>query len=184
MLAIGISGGADREELVRYTHGGSEVHMRTKRTLLRRSHRRVGAGRRGRRRNCEGRVRLGQDRLRAGGEQGGGPAVKAAGGGKALEVELQDDGAGVYEVEVRRENGSQIEVHLDAQFQSVGTAADDDTDRAPRRTARRTTRVRDGSPARSGLPIISSDLAARMCTCVFSSSRTAKMAWPSRPRPA
>ena len=54
-------------------------------------------------------------------------AVKAAGGGKALEVELQDDGAGGYEVEVRREDGSQIEVHLDAQFQSVGTAADDDT---------------------------------------------------------
>jgi hypothetical protein len=54
-------------------------------------------------------------------------AVKAAGGGKALEVELQDDGAGVYEVEVRREDGSQIEAHLDAQFQSVGTAADDDT---------------------------------------------------------
>ena len=54
-------------------------------------------------------------------------AVKAAGGGKALEVELQDDGAGVYEVEVRREDGSQIEVHLDAQFQSVGTAADHDT---------------------------------------------------------
>ena len=54
-------------------------------------------------------------------------AVEAAGGGKALEVELQDDGAGVYEVEVRREDGSQIEVHLDAQFQSVGTAADDDT---------------------------------------------------------
>ena len=55
-------------------------------------------------------------------------AVKAAGGGKALEVELQDDdGAGVYEVEVRREDGSQIEVHLDGQFQSVGTEADDDT---------------------------------------------------------
>jgi hypothetical protein len=53
-------------------------------------------------------------------------AVKAVGGGKALEVELQDDGAGVYEVEVRREDGSQIEVHLDAQFQSVGAAADDD----------------------------------------------------------
>ena len=29
-------------------------------------------------------------------------------------------------MEVRREDGSQIEVHLDAQFQSVGTAADDD----------------------------------------------------------
>jgi hypothetical protein len=55
-------------------------------------------------------------------------AVKAAAGGKALEVERQDDdGAGVYEVEVRRDDGSQLEVHLDAQFQPVGTQADDDT---------------------------------------------------------
>jgi hypothetical protein len=55
-------------------------------------------------------------------------AVKAAGGGKAVEVEYQDgDGAGVYEVEVRRPDGSQLEVHLNGQFQAVGTAADDDS---------------------------------------------------------
>ena len=55
-------------------------------------------------------------------------AVTAAGGGKAVEVEYQDgDGAGVYEVEVRRPDGSQIEVHLNGQFQPVGTASDDDS---------------------------------------------------------
>jgi hypothetical protein len=55
-------------------------------------------------------------------------AVRAAGGGKAVEVEYQDgDGAGVYEVEVRRPDGSQLEVHLNGQFQAVGTAADDDS---------------------------------------------------------
>ena len=44
-----------------------------------------------------------------------------------LEVERQDDdGAGVYEVEVRREDGSEVEIHLDAQFQQVGTATNDD----------------------------------------------------------
>ena len=55
-------------------------------------------------------------------------AVEAAGGGKAVEIEYQDgDGAGVYEVEVHRPDGSQLEVHLNGQFQAVGTAADDDS---------------------------------------------------------
>ena len=55
-------------------------------------------------------------------------AVKAAGGGKGVEVEYQDgDGAGVYEVEVRRSDGSHLEVHLNGQFQPVGTARDDDS---------------------------------------------------------
>ncbi len=55
-------------------------------------------------------------------------ALKAAGGGTVLEVERQDgDGAGVYEVEVRRANGSQVEIHLDANFKAVGTVADDDS---------------------------------------------------------
>ena len=54
-------------------------------------------------------------------------ALAAIGGGTVLEVERQDgDGAGVYEVEVRREDGSEVEIHLDAQFREVGTAADDD----------------------------------------------------------
>ena len=55
-------------------------------------------------------------------------ALKAAGGGTVLEVERQDgDGAGVYEVEVRRTDGKQVEIHLNAAFEPVGTLADDDT---------------------------------------------------------
>jgi peptidase YpeB-like protein len=55
-------------------------------------------------------------------------AVEAAGGGQAVEVEYQDgDGTGVYEVEVRRPDGTQLEVHLNGQFEAVGTAADDDS---------------------------------------------------------
>ena len=55
-------------------------------------------------------------------------ALDAAGGGTVLEVERQDeDGAGVYEVEVRRSDGSQVEIHLDDRYQPVGTAPDDDT---------------------------------------------------------
>jgi peptidase YpeB-like protein len=70
-----------------------------------------------------------------GGEQLSGPAaeqaktaaLKAAGGGTVLEVEGQDgDGAGAYEVEVRRADGSTVEVHLNAAFEPVGTQADDD----------------------------------------------------------
>ena len=60
-------------------------------------------------------------------ERAAAAAKAAAGGGTVLEVERQDgDGKGVYEVEVRRADGTQVEIHLDAQFQQVGTAADDD----------------------------------------------------------
>ena len=56
-------------------------------------------------------------------------ALDAAGGGSVLVIEQQDgDGAGTYEVEVRREDGSQVEIHLDAQFRQVGSEADDDSD--------------------------------------------------------
>jgi hypothetical protein len=55
-------------------------------------------------------------------------ALAAAGGGSVLEIERQDDdGAGVYEVEVRREDGSKVEIYLDAQYRPVGSAADDDS---------------------------------------------------------
>ena len=55
-------------------------------------------------------------------------ALDQVGGGTVLEVEKQDgDGAGVYEVEVERPDGSQVEVHVSGQFDSVGTAADDDS---------------------------------------------------------
>ncbi len=61
-------------------------------------------------------------------EQAKAAALDAAGGGTVLEIEQQDgDGAGVYEVEVRRADGSTVEIHLDHAFQQVGTAADDDS---------------------------------------------------------
>jgi peptidase YpeB-like protein len=61
-------------------------------------------------------------------EQAKSAALKAAGGGTVLEIEQQDgDGAGMYEVEVRRTDGSQVEIHLDESFHQVGTAADDDS---------------------------------------------------------
>lgn len=59
-------------------------------------------------------------------------ALQAAGGGSVTEVEFQDgDGAGTYEVEVRRDDGSQVEIHLDDAFEQVGSAADDDTGEGP-----------------------------------------------------
>jgi len=55
-------------------------------------------------------------------------ALDAAGGGTVLEIEHQDgDGAGLYEVEVRRTDGSTVEIHLDGQFTQVGSATDDDS---------------------------------------------------------
>jgi hypothetical protein len=55
-------------------------------------------------------------------------ALDMVGGGTVTEIEHQEAGsAGVYEVEVQRPDGSQVEVHIDDQFQPVGTAADDDS---------------------------------------------------------
>jgi uncharacterized membrane protein YkoI len=55
-------------------------------------------------------------------------AIEAVGGGTVTEVE-RDDGygtSGFYEVEVTREDGSQLEVHLDGDYDVVGQEADDD----------------------------------------------------------
>ena len=55
-------------------------------------------------------------------------ALEAVGGGTVTEAEYQEAGsAGVYEVEVQRPDGSQVEVHVSGQYDSVGTAADDDS---------------------------------------------------------
>jgi hypothetical protein len=55
-------------------------------------------------------------------------ALDAVGGGTVLEAEYQEAGsAGVYEVEVQRPDGSAVEVHIDDQYQPVGTVADDDS---------------------------------------------------------
>ena len=55
-------------------------------------------------------------------------AIAAVGGGTVTEVE-RDDGngtSGVFEVEVTREDGSQLEVHLDGDHNVVGQQADED----------------------------------------------------------
>ncbi len=46
-------------------------------------------------------------------------------GGRVTETEVGDDGA-AYEVEIRREDGSQVEVQLNGDCQVIGQEADDD----------------------------------------------------------
>jgi hypothetical protein len=57
-------------------------------------------------------------------------AIAAVGGGTLTEVERDDGddgfGTGVFEVEVKREDGSQVEVHLDGDYNVVGQEADED----------------------------------------------------------
>lgn len=53
-------------------------------------------------------------------------AVRVAGGGKVTEVERNDEGGTGWEVEVRRADGSQVEVHLDDSFKRTGVQPDDD----------------------------------------------------------
>jgi hypothetical protein len=69
------------------------------------------------------------------GEQVSGPdvekaksaALDAVGGGTVTEVERDDgDGAGVFEVEVTRDDGSQVDVHLDRALNVVGEGTGDD----------------------------------------------------------
>lgn len=58
-------------------------------------------------------------------------AVEAAGGGRATEVERNDEGGTGWEVEVLRAGGKQVEVHLNDRFERVGIAEEkDDEDRA------------------------------------------------------
>jgi hypothetical protein len=55
-------------------------------------------------------------------------ALEAVGGGTVVGVEREDgDGAGAYEVEVERPDGSQVEVAIDDSYRSLGSEADDDT---------------------------------------------------------
>lgn len=61
-------------------------------------------------------------------EQAEAAAIEAVGGGSVTEIEYQDgDGAGLYEVEVQKPDGSQVEVHINGSFGDVGTTADDDS---------------------------------------------------------
>jgi uncharacterized membrane protein YkoI len=52
-------------------------------------------------------------------------ALASTGGGTVTETEAGDDGA-AYEVEVRKADGSQVEVQLNADFSVIGSEADDD----------------------------------------------------------
>ena len=54
-------------------------------------------------------------------------AIAAVGGGTVTEVERDDgNGTGAFEVEVTREDGSQLEVHLDSEYNVVGQQDDED----------------------------------------------------------
>jgi hypothetical protein len=52
-------------------------------------------------------------------------ALAHTGGGTVTETETGDDGA-AYGVEVRLDNGTQVEVNLDENFQVIGQETDDD----------------------------------------------------------
>ena len=52
-------------------------------------------------------------------------ALKHTDGGTVTETEAGDDGA-VYSVEVRRQDGTEVEVNLDEDFRVIGEEVDDD----------------------------------------------------------
>jgi hypothetical protein len=53
-------------------------------------------------------------------------ALAHIGGGEATEVERDSEGGAVWEVEVRRADGSTIEVRLDGAYKVMGAEADDE----------------------------------------------------------
>jgi uncharacterized membrane protein YkoI len=55
-------------------------------------------------------------------------ALAHAGGGRVTETEAGDED-GAYEVEVTREDGSQVDVHLDRDFHVLGSKADHERSR-------------------------------------------------------
>ncbi len=52
-------------------------------------------------------------------------ALAHTGGGTVVETETGDDGA-AYSVEIQLDDGSQVEVNLDENFEVIGQEADDD----------------------------------------------------------
>jgi uncharacterized membrane protein YkoI len=58
-------------------------------------------------------------------DRAGGVALEHTGGGRVTETEVGDE-EGYYEVEVTLDDGSQVDVHLDRQFNVLGDEADDD----------------------------------------------------------
>ena len=58
-------------------------------------------------------------------DQASAAAIAAAGGGTVAEAEEGDDGTSAYEVEVRLDDGTSIDVTLDAHFAVLGTSTDE-----------------------------------------------------------
>jgi hypothetical protein len=58
-------------------------------------------------------------------EQATAAALTHTGGGTVIESEIGDDGA-AYGVEIRRDDGTVVEVALDPSFHVIGTTSDDD----------------------------------------------------------
>ena len=58
-------------------------------------------------------------------QQASAAALAHTGGGKVTETEVGDE-EGAFEVEVARADGSQVDVHLDADFHVLGSAGDHD----------------------------------------------------------
>lgn len=56
-------------------------------------------------------------------EQASAAALEHIGEGRVTDTEVGDE-EGFYEVEVTRDDGSQVDVHLDADFTILGTEAD------------------------------------------------------------
>lgn len=54
-------------------------------------------------------------------------AIAHTGGGRITETEVGDE-EGLYEVEVTLQDGSQVDVHLDRDFNVIGHAADGEND--------------------------------------------------------
>jgi uncharacterized membrane protein YkoI len=52
-------------------------------------------------------------------------ALGHTGGGQVTATEVRDE-EGYYEIEVKRDDGSQVDVHLDRNFHVIGGQADDD----------------------------------------------------------
>jgi uncharacterized membrane protein YkoI len=59
----------------------------------------------------------------------GAAAVEAAGGGTVVDVEASDDRGEAYEVEVRMDDGTEVDVTLDQDLNPVSQDADDRDDR-------------------------------------------------------
>ena len=58
-------------------------------------------------------------------------AVEAVGGGEAVSVERGDEGDSAYEVEVKRDDGSTVEVQVNDAGAAGATSADDDGSEGP-----------------------------------------------------